>query len=313
MSVLTEIKKNDINNFLAHYSLGSLTQFSAITEGTVNSNYLVSIESKKYILSLFEYLNQNEAEQYLHLTEYLHQEKLPCANPIKTNQQQYTQSLKTKPASLVEFLEGKSIAAPLSTHCRQIADFIGKMHLKTSSFPLKIKNVMDHHWLAKQCQAWLQKCLPDERHLLTAALEIEAQIPWDKLPKSIIHFDLFRDNAVFQNGQLSGVFDFYYACYDIMLLDIAISLNDWCTDWQDPTLPLKADWVALFMEAYENTRPLQEIEKQFLLPIVQLMSAHFWITRLNSQISPPSGLAITLKSPDEFKRILSNRLLLQAL
>ena len=35
---------------------------------------------------------------------------------------------------------------------------------------------------------------------------------------------------MFENGKLTGFFDFYFAGNDSLLFDLAVSLNDWCID-----------------------------------------------------------------------------------
>ena len=40
------------------------------------------------------------------------------------------------------------------------------------------------------------------------------------LPKDIFHADLFINNALFADNQLSGIIDFYDACYDNYIYDI---------------------------------------------------------------------------------------------
>jgi homoserine kinase type II len=50
------------------------------------------------------------------------------------------------------------------------------------------------------------------------------------LPRANIHADLFRDNAMFEGTHLTGLIDFYNACSGPMLYDVAIALNDWCSD-----------------------------------------------------------------------------------
>ena len=48
-----------------------------------------------------------------------------------------------------------------------------------------------------------------------------------ELPTGLIHGDLFKDNALFNDrGELKGVIDFNNACHDILVQDIAIAVND---------------------------------------------------------------------------------------
>lgn len=311
MSVLTEIKKHDLKGFLDAFSLGEVTQLDPIAEGTVNSNYLLRASEEQYILCLFEYLNENEAELYLKLTDFLQQHNLAVPKPQSTTSGAYTQAIKNKPACVVSYLEGQSPQVPTEAQCEKIGFFLGQMHHLTKAFPDKIHNTMNHAWLAQQCQQLMAKAKPEDQAVLQHALQIEQVITWQSLPKSIIHFDLFRDNAFFLGQHLQGVFDFYYACYDCTIIDLAIALNDWCTDWQSPELCLNKAKVLALISGYEKHRPLLPQEKSMLLPCLQLMAAHFFVTRLNSQLNPPKGQTVTMKSPEQFKQIFTNRLALR--
>ena len=52
----------------------------------------------------------------------------------------------------------------------------------------------------------------------------------EKLPKGIIHGDLFIDNIFFKKNKLSGIIDFYFAANDYFMYEIAICINALCFD-----------------------------------------------------------------------------------
>src|SRR4029079_456674 len=78
------------------------------------------------------------------------------------------------------------------------------------------------------------------------------------LPTGVIHADLFNDNVLFLNEQLSGLIDFYFACNDALAYDVAICLNAWCFE---PDGSLNATKARALLQAYEKLRPLQTDER----------------------------------------------------
>ena len=54
MAVYTNITLDELNEFLQLYSLGTADELIGIKSGIENTNYLVKINNKKYILTLFE-------------------------------------------------------------------------------------------------------------------------------------------------------------------------------------------------------------------------------------------------------------------
>ena len=54
MAVYTKIDNTKIRRILSYYDLGKLNQFKGIEEGIENTNYFLSTENKKFILTIYE-------------------------------------------------------------------------------------------------------------------------------------------------------------------------------------------------------------------------------------------------------------------
>jgi homoserine kinase type II len=125
-------------------------------------------------------------------------------------------------------------------------------------------------------------------------------------PQGIIHGDLFRDNVLFEGSRITGVIDFYHACSDALLYDLAVIVNDWAVNPDGSYIPEKVDSV---IRGYEKQRPWNQQEVKSWPYLKELAALRFWISRLNSRYLPGyqsrslSGDAT--KNPDEMLRILT--------
>ena len=82
--------------------------------------------------------------------------------------------------------------------------------------------------LAADCAAKADSVAEGMRALIDDELKaLEAKWP-SSLPEGVIHADLFPDNVLFVDNELSGIIDFYFACCDALAYDLAVTLNAWC-------------------------------------------------------------------------------------
>ena len=54
MAVYTKFNQNDMDKILSNYNLGKLDTFKGIEEGIENTNYFLSTDKKKFILTVYE-------------------------------------------------------------------------------------------------------------------------------------------------------------------------------------------------------------------------------------------------------------------
>jgi len=233
MSVFTTVTAEECQVWLADYAVGQLVELQGIAAGIENTNYFVTTKQedgtvRRFVLTIFEILKAHEIPFYLNLMAHLAAHSVPVAAPIANRSGGLLGELKGKPACLVACLSGKSLDVPAVQHCAEIGKALAKMHLAGQSYSGKMPNPRGAAWRS----ATLPKVLPfvdaDRAALLQAETTHFQQQDFSHLPRGIVHCDLFRDNALFDGDSMSGMIDFYFACEDVLLYDVAITLNDWC-------------------------------------------------------------------------------------
>ena len=121
------------------------------------------------------------------------------------------------------------------------------------------------------------------------------------LAHGIIHADLFKDNVLFMGNSLTGLLDFYAAGCDCYLLDVEITLNDWCVNEQGVFERKRQD---VFMQAYKQVRNISKQEEEWLPLLLRRACLRFWVSRLEHKLYPRAGEITQEKSPERFKSLL---------
>ena len=309
MAVYTEVSFEEAAAFTAQFDLGQLTAIKPCSGGIENTNYFLDTERGHYVLTLFERLRSEQLPFYLEFMQLLASHGLPVPNPAPDAAGSILHQLKGKPAAIVNRLSGHSELAPAAQHCAQTGATLARMHLAGLAFDKQQPNLRALPWWNATVPTVLPHINAEQRSLLLGEIayqnHVASQSAFAALPVGPIHGDLFRDNVMFDNGQLTGVFDFYFAGCDTLLFDISVCLNDWCVDL--PTGQHDAARAAAFLSAYEAVRPLSAPERALLPALARAAALRFWISRLWDFYLPREAALLTAHDPSHFERILRHR------
>lgn len=301
MSVYTTVTPDELSLWLADYNVGTLTDLRGISAGIENTNYFVYTTAGRYVLTLFEKLTAAELPFYLHLMAHLADHGIPSARPLPDRSGNLLGELNAKPAALVSFLPGKDVERPGIAHCAAVGTMLARIHLAGQSFRDRMDNPRGLAWwqaVTPQIVGYLGR---SEASLLQDEVDFQSHQRFGDLPRGAIHADLFRDNALFEGTRIAGVIDFYFACTDTFLYDVAICVNDWCVRNNGR---LDEERAKALLDAYRKTRQFDAAEVTAWPVMLRAAALRFWISRLYDFHLPRPGELTHAKDPTHFRRIL---------
>ena len=302
MAVYTQISIDELNVFLSKYNIDNINEFSGIKGGTSNSNYLLTADNKKFILTIFEErTNQENLPFYFDLMNHLNAHDIKCPEVIKDKQGNFSNSIKQKHAVITSFLTGSSLEKIKPIHCSNLGLTIAKMHNASEKLNIKRENELgfDKLGIIIEKLKTYKKHIGDEKlkFIEDEFLFLSREINQD-LPSGIIHADLFPDNIFFEENNLTGIIDFYFSCNDFYAYEIAICLNAWCfEDSNNEFNPTKAKYL---LGSYNQERKFSNEEVEALPLLARASALRYLLTRLLDFYSHEDSDLILKKDPNEY-------------
>ncbi len=307
MSVFTPVSEGQLAAWLANYSVGDLTALEPIAAGIENTNYFVTTTQGRYVLTLFERLPASELPFYLNLMAHLARHGVPSPAPIADLSDGYLAQLNGRPAALVTRLDGRSVERPGPAECAELGALLARMHLAGRSYAGYLENPRGSKWWRAAARA-VRPFLDAERQaLLDEELRFQSLYRFPDVPRGPIHADLFRDNALFENGRISGVIDFYFAGVDCWLLDCAVCANDWCLVDAEADRRLEQGKTLALLRGYHAVRALTALERGAWPVLLRAAALRFWLSRLYDYHLPRAGVLVHAHDPEHFRDILALR------
>lgn len=309
MAVFTVVEHQEIEQWLAQYDAGTLLSAEAIASGIENTNYFVDTSKGRWVLTLVERLPPERLPFHLNLMKHLAQRGIACPEPLANRDGELWSMLKGKPATLVTRLSGQSVENTTAPYCHAIGQLLARMHIAARDFGDAPENVRGPAWWPKAIDE-LAPLLPADSLALArdelAAQQAWMQTPgWSLLPASAVHADCFRDNVLFASVDEPGVIDFYFACHDTWIFDLATVCNDWCL--AEDQVSLDPSRLMALLEGYQSVRRFETTERYGWEMALRAAALRFWLSRLYDLLLPREAAVLQPKDPEHFKRILLAR------
>lgn len=301
MSVFTKVSHTELAEFLKRYALGDLLGYQGIGEGIENTNYFVDTACGRWVLTLFERLNYDDLPFFLGLMEHLSRRGFASAMPVPDLEGKTLSTLNGKPAALVARLPGQSVLFPTLSQCAAVGRSLGELHVLGKSYTGRCENARGAAWRKTTGELLAPRVTPEQRALIEDELAAQSRLDLASLPQGVIHADLFKDNVLFVDDRLTGVIDFYYACNDALLYDLAVTLNDWCAGTDGHLNRANADAM---LAAYRAHRAATDAERAAWPLVLRAAAFRFYLSRLYDWTFPREGDLVHIKDPEPYRRIL---------
>ena len=304
MAIYTKISRGDIAFIEKKFNLGKIISFKGIKKGIENTNYLLKTKNKKLILTLFEKrVQKKDLPFFMNLMDKLSKYKINCPEPQRNKKGSFLIKIKNKTGSIVSFVEGKDKLKLNPKNCYEIGQNIARLHRASKKIKLYRKNSLS----LKEWPKILNK-IGNKSKIISPNLNglmkntfSEIKNKWPKnLPYGIIHADLFIDNIFFKKNKFHGYIDFYFACNDFLMYEIAICINALCFDKKNNKFIFNKKKSTNLIKGYSKIRKFSVKEKKSLNVLCRGAALRYLLTRTYDYLNTPKSAIIKIKNPREY-------------
>ena len=307
MAVYTPVSAEALSAFLSRYDAGELVSAKGIAEGVENTNYLVETTADRFILTLYEKrVAAGDLPFFLQLLDHLAAKGLPVPPALTDRNGRAIQELEGRPACLIRFLPGVSLSSPTPAQALAAGDAMGAMHRALADFAPTRPNAMGaDSWvpLLERCGRSLDTIAPGLHDDLAEALDTVLRAwPAGEMEVQAIHADLFPDNVLMLGDRVTGLIDFYFACTDIRLYDLAVAHTAWSFDADGRRHD--AGVAAALVRGYERHYGLSSSDRARFATLASGACIRFALSRAWDWLNTPADALVTRKDPLAYMRRL---------
>ena len=281
MAVYTVVDKRELAEIVEDYGLVKLLAAQGLVAGSVNTTYLLETARGKHLVRVDEVKGELEVKRELDLLLFLRKHGFPCPQPLADRKGRHYHEAGAKCLSVYRWYDGDVLrperitAGQLENIGRALADLhtIGKSYKKGIENRFSFERVAGlYGGVRGRLPSYFKRIvrtLDDEVDYLQNYLET-------KLPKGIIHGDLFHDNLIVKGDKIIAVLDFEAASRGKFIFDLATAVNALCFHGEEYDLKRFEALIA----GYESLRALSLAEWDAFPNELRFSALRFTVTRL---------------------------------
>ncbi|UUV18388.1 homoserine kinase [Fusobacteria bacterium ZRK30] len=308
MAVYTNLTNEHKKDIRALYNLGENADFIEISEGILNTNYLIKDRDKKYVFRLLEgKRNIGEELKELDFLNFLNENDVSCPQVFVNNSGENHMFIQEKMGCLFDFIHGNKVKEVDEDVLEKIGSTLGKLHNLSKGRSIERKRKIDlDFFYEKISKIDLKFVLKGDYDLIMGRYKEVKEVDFSRLPKGIVHNDIFPDN-VFMGEKLSLI-DFNDCMNAPLIIDLAIVINFWIKIKEFPKDKEK-NLIKIFLYSYECERKLLPEEKKILRKMVLKMALTFIFLRINkSYVEDNRGKNMEVKTYKELLILLEEEM-----
>ena len=284
MGVFTQLGVDELSDVADAFGLGTVTDHATIAAGTINSNFRVETNTGRWFVRVNEGKAEDDVAWEAQLVAALAAGGVTTPPPVLARDGRPYAPLQAKFVSVFPWRSGHHLAPEDVTPelARRLGGALAQLHTVGLDLPAAWRraSIYDHAHLVARFTGFASNgdpelaraiaVLGDELAIAGAAAETRRGAT-----HGIIHGDLFRDNVLWEGGNLTAILDFEQASGGSLAYDLGVCINDWC--WTGaPNLPA----ITALLGGYQAVRALTAGDRAALPIEVRAAAARFTITRI---------------------------------
>lgn len=286
MGVFTVLGAPDLIGLANAFGLGELRGFRSIAAGTINSNFELITSRGSFFVRVNEGKAEADVAWEARLVTALAQGGVITPPPlVALDHRPYAPLGNTRKwVSVFPWRNGSHLGASDITPelAGKFGAALGQLHRAGLELPAGWRrgSIYDHDHLVARYERFERS----DDHQLTLAIKVlgeelgkvsDATHIRRRATQGIIHGDLFRDNVLWEAGEISAILDFEQASGGSLVYDLAVCINDWCWDGAP-----RFDLASALVAGYQTVRPLTAADRGALPIEIRAAAARFTITRI---------------------------------